>query len=174
MEAATGEAELRTRRRLRAPNRRRRFAEVPRFRVPREAPVRLHEHKTFSCGIKRFCDAASETSRGLSPTTIRTSRTDYRPAGQARRKPRSVQQCQDTQRKRPDTRQSAAEIHQPPPRRSRDTPYVIPLGSPWHSFRPSFCPYPSDAQPSTSDGCRSRHHSQTLPCMSYIPQGFGR
>ena len=59
MEAATGEAELRTRRRLRAPNRRRRFAEVPRFRVPREAPVRLHEHKTFSCGIKRCCDAAS-------------------------------------------------------------------------------------------------------------------
>ena len=38
VEAATGEAELRTRRRLHAPNRRRRFAEVPRFRVPREAP----------------------------------------------------------------------------------------------------------------------------------------
>ena len=45
MEAATGEAELQTRRRLRAPNRRRRFAEVPRFRVPREAPVRLHESR---------------------------------------------------------------------------------------------------------------------------------
>ena len=38
VEAATGEAKLQTRRRLRAPNRRRRFAEVPRFRVPREAP----------------------------------------------------------------------------------------------------------------------------------------
>ena len=64
-----------------------RFRSAAGFRVPREAPVRLHEHKTFSCGIKRCCDAASETSRGLSPTTIRTSRTDYRPAGQARRKP---------------------------------------------------------------------------------------
>ena len=33
------------------------------FRGSREAPVRLemplHEHKTFSCGIKRCCDAAS-------------------------------------------------------------------------------------------------------------------
>ena len=38
VEAATGEAKLRTRRRLRAPNRRRRFAEAPRFRGPREAP----------------------------------------------------------------------------------------------------------------------------------------
>ena len=29
------------------------------FRGSREAPVRLHEHKPFSCGIKRCCDAAS-------------------------------------------------------------------------------------------------------------------
>ena len=35
------------------------------FRGSREAPVRLemplHEHKTFSCGIKRCCDAASQS-----------------------------------------------------------------------------------------------------------------
>ena len=168
MEAATGEAELRTRRRLRAPNRRRRFAEVPRFRVPREAPVRLHEHKTFSCGIKRFCDAASETSRGLSPTTIRTLGTDYRPAGQARRKPKSLQVYLDSWKRRQDARHSHAQVDQLPPRRIRDTPYAIPFGSDWHSFRPSFCPYPSDAQPDqpSPDGCRSRHHSQTFPCMS--------
>ncbi len=166
MEAATGEAELRTRRRLRAPNRRRRFAEVPRFRVPREAPVRLHEHKTFSCGIKRCCDAASETSRGLSPTTIRTLGTDYRPAGQARRKPWPNQRLQDGLGKRPDARQIAAESLQPPPRRIRNTPNAIPFGSDWHSLRPSFCPYPSVTLPPVSDGCRSRHHSKTLPCMS--------
>ena len=40
-----------------------RFRDGAGFRGSREAPVRLemplHEHKTFSCGIKRCCDAAS-------------------------------------------------------------------------------------------------------------------
>ena len=140
------------------------------FRGSREAPVRLemplHEHKTFSCGIKRCCDAASETSRGLSPTTIRTLGTDYRPAGQARRKPSSLPLYQDSGRCRLDARQFAAESLQPPPRRIRNTPNAIPFGSDWHSLRPSFCPYPSVTLPPVSDGCRSRHHSKTLPCMS--------
>ena len=90
--------------------------------------------------VLRPARTEGRTSRDLPPATIRPPRTDYRPAGQARRKPSSLPLYQDSGRCRLDTRQSAAEIHQPPPRRSRDTPYVIPLGSPWHSFRPSFCP----------------------------------